>query len=119
MPYGIDETQWEAASEEMRRILHGCARGGRTITYGELASGIAAASLQPRSAGFFALLADVCDGEESSGRPCLGPLVVRKDTQMPGEGFFAPVEGSGDDRASRESYWESGLASVFEYWREA
>ena len=116
MPYGLADTQWDAARGEMRDALVRRARERRTVTYGELAAEIGAADLQPRSARFAALLNATCEDEVGEGRPMLGSLVVRKDTRVPGDGYFRCAEGIGRDAGDREAFWQAELDEVFEYW---
>jgi alkylated DNA nucleotide flippase Atl1 len=66
------------------------------------------------------LLAEVCSSEAQQGRPLLGSVVVRKDSHVPGEGYFRGAQrlgrfqgGSDEDK---QSFWLQELKRVHAYW---
>ena len=69
--------------------LKGVARSKSLITYSDIAPLVGVdirTSLGRREIG--RLIAEVCAHEVAHGRPMLGSVVVRKDTGMPGDGYF-------------------------------
>ncbi len=73
----------------------------------------------PDRAALGQLLQSVCKTECADGRPLLGSVVVRKDTGMPGEGYFKVARqlrpgGPTDDR----EFHRVELARVHEQWAE-
>lgn len=118
MPFGLPDAQWEAAAIEMRDILVERARERHTITYGVLARAIGAARLQPRSRGFTALLGAACAFEDSEGRPMIGSLVVKKDTGIPGAGYFRVARDLGHDVGDERAFWQAEVENVYTFWAE-
>ena len=52
-------------------------------------------------------------------RPLLSAVVVRKDTKMPGEGFWGLTyeAQSAKTGGDRRNFWESELNKVYGYWQ--
>ncbi len=103
--WGIPLQQWEAARASAREAVLERARTARTITYAELASAVSETGFRPRSWALMALLSEVCDLEDPVHGVWIASLVVRKDTGMPGEGYFAYAEREGFDTSDREAFW--------------
>ena len=68
-------------------------------------------------------MADILDGisraEHDAGRPLLSAVVIRRDKNMPGNGFFTLARSlhlhrDGDDL----QYWLEELRRVHDYWLE-
>ena len=66
------------------------------------------------------LLAEVCLSEAQQGRPLLGSVVVRKDSQMPGKGYFRGAQNlgkfHGGSDEDRRAFWLQELKRVHAYW---
>jgi len=89
-------------------VLHEAIRMRRTVSYSELA-GRAGPPLNKRSL-HRQLLRPLSERCRSSGLPDLAALVVRKDTGIPGGGWFEP--GQSLDPLGR---WAEALAECFAY----
>jgi hypothetical protein len=91
------------------------ARAKGMIYYSQIApvAGVGQRNLGP-------ILGEVCQSEVHQGRPMLGAVVVRKDSHMPGEGFFKGArklglfQGSTDKE--RREFWGQELKKVHGYW---
>ena len=58
--------------------------------------------------------------EHRNGRPLLSAVVVNKDTQMPGDGFFKLAKELGRYNASDDlECWSKELHRVYAHWRNA
>lgn len=97
------------------------ARSGGLICYGEVAP-LAGVDLNSgrgrREVG--CLLAEVCQNEVQQGRPMLGSVVVRKDTRVPGEGYFRGAQRlgkfQGQSYEDKRAFWLQELERVHAYW---
>jgi hypothetical protein len=111
--WGLDSDTWHAAVLEARVCLESCARSRRTIAYSELCRCIHTVSLRPYSWALMALLCEVASEVDVSRGLSLAALVVRRDTGMPGEGYFAGA-GHGVAPEARESEWRGDVARLWD-----
>ena len=95
------------------------ARSKSVITYSDIAPLVGVdirTSLGRREIG--RLIADVCAHEVEHGRPMLGSVVVRKDTGMPGDGYFEGACRLGrfdpDAKKDKRAFWAEELERVYE-----
>ncbi|MBC8100598.1 MAG: hypothetical protein H7Y11_14240 [Armatimonadetes bacterium] len=110
------DDDWQTLKADMRTLLIETARQQRTVTYSALAAQL---SLHHRAPAFHHLIRAVDADETAAGRPSLAALVVRKDTGIPGAGFYAgapmPPGGAAFDP---ERYWRAEFEQVCAYWGE-
>lgn len=94
------------------------AEKGETITYNELVAEIGG----PGRGYIGQVLREVCLREHKQGRPLLGALVVHKNSQYPGKGFWKspPVlESIGKCSMQQKiAFWENERQKVYEYWQK-
>lgn len=114
----LSDARWQDLKDEMRAILIGMARQRATITYADLAATITTAHLHHRAPHFHRLLREMDADETRAGRPSLAALVVRKDSGIPGAGFFADLPVSDGQSADLEAYWRAEFEQVCAYWGE-
>jgi hypothetical protein len=54
------------------------------------------------------------------GRPMLGSVVVRKDTGMPGDGYFRGAcrlgQFEADSKKDKRAFWAEELERVYDCW---
>lgn len=62
------------------------------------------------------LLDEACSGIDAERGVVHPALVVRANTGMPGEGYFAWCEHEGRDVSDREALWRADVARVFDAW---
>jgi len=109
--------------EMVRGKLRQAAKEGRLICYGEIASLVQIDIAGAQGRGELSqLLKEVCASETRSGRPMLGSLVVRKDTGMPGTGFFRGARRlgllAGESQEDERSFWTAEVERVRQYWTD-
>lgn len=119
------------AERLLRSILVGAARSDvdpGTLTYTQLGQQAAQRPewdfTSPMTVapfrGMGRALAHICTYEHGLGRPMITALVVRQETQRPGEGFAQLARelgrlGVGDDA---ELFWSEELLSVRAFWKD-
>ena len=108
-----------AAVDEMRAILIGYAKRRQTITYSELAPMISSASLHHRAPIFHKMLDIMSREDADQGMPSLASLVVRKDSGIPGMGYFAIGGHEGPVTEDFEAYWRRQFEELCDYWADA
>jgi hypothetical protein len=116
--WGIPLAQWEDARERARAAILQRAHAGETITYAELAHAVAVTGFRPRSWALMALLGEVCRDEDPVHDVWIASLVVRKDTGMPGDGYFAYAERDGFDTSDRAAFWREHAQQVWNAYRD-
>lgn len=107
-----------AVSGPLYERLCEVARRQDTIFYGEVAP---IAGVDTENPNFAALLGRLLDeinhAEAANGRPLLSAVVIGKENNMPGSGFFTCARQlrlySGKDDLK---FWLDELTSVHEYW---
>src|SRR4051812_35204452 len=114
--FGLTPGEWFAAKTELRTKLIEVARRASTITYEELASGLASVRLGPTAPALAWLLREISETEESRGRGLLTAVVVRKDTGLPGKGFFELARRHGRNATEQMQCWTEETAVVFAAW---
>ena len=114
MRYGYPLAQWERAKAEAKEHLVSCARRRTTTTYSELCEVVESARLRPYSFAMMAFLNEVCTEEDAAHGVMLASLVCRKDSGLPGEGYFRHAARLGRDTADREAYWRSEVVRIYE-----
>ena len=97
--------------EDIREKLIKVAKGKKTIYYSEL-------GINRRWVG--EIVGDISIYEREQGRPLLSAVVVRKDTKMPGEGFWGLTyeTQSAKTGVDRRNFWKSELNKVYNYWQK-
>jgi len=112
---------------EVRPYLARVAGEGRTITYKELQIEF---HLPRQQTG--EIVGKISEMEFSEDRPLLSAIVVRKDTRLPGVGFFGLPVGipqelgwqsqepspSSQKKARREAFARREQVRVFNFWRQ-
>jgi hypothetical protein len=111
--WGVPIATWEEAREHARAVLLARARAHETITYSELAAAVAETGFRPRSWALMALLGEVCRDEDPVHDVWIASLVVRKDTGMPGDGYFGYAEREGLDTSDRVAFWNDRVQRVW------
>jgi hypothetical protein len=108
-------------NQDLYEKLKEVARARSVITYSDIAPLVGVdirTSLGRREIG--RLIAKVCAHEVAHGRPMLGSVVVRKDTGMPGDGYFKGACRLGqfdpDGKKDKRAFWAEELERVHDYW---
>jgi len=63
------------------------------------------------------ILGEISECEHNQGRPLLSAIVIRKDTGMPGEGFFKLARQLNKFQGQDEqNFWKNELQAVYGTW---
>jgi hypothetical protein len=116
--WGVTLELWAEALATARAAILARARLGETITYSELAQAVSATGFRPRSWALMALLGEVCRDEDPVHDVWIASLVVRKDSGMPGDGYFAYAERDGFDTSDRAEFWRMQAQRVWNAYAE-
>ncbi len=115
--HGFSVADWDALKAEMRHLLVGIARVGVTVCYSDLAAMLTTAYVHHRAPYFHKLLDEMCREDAAAGHESLAALVVRKDSGMPGAGYFRIAAEQGADVSDPRAYWQSRFQAACDYWR--
>ncbi len=116
--YGFPSDAWERALEQAREHLIGLARRRSTTTYSDLCAAVTAIDLKPYSFAMVAFLNEVCSRANAERGVMLASLVTRKDTGLPGDGYFDFAGTLGRDTGERRAFWESEVERVYAAYAE-
>jgi hypothetical protein len=79
---------------------------------------VRAIRLRPYSFAMVAFLDEICSGPDAENGIVLASLVTRKDTGVPGEGYFAAAARAGCDVSDRGAFWSMQVERVYEAFAE-
>jgi hypothetical protein len=116
---GLNKSNWDEIKSELRHILIGLAKMGKTIFYSDLARQVTSAHIHHRAPAFDHILQDLCADEIAEGRPILGVVVVNKATGRCGDGFYKWASAQGYDTHDSEAFWQAEFARVVDYWQNS
>jgi alkylated DNA nucleotide flippase Atl1 len=107
--------------EAIYRTLKEVARAKKMVYYGDIAPLVGVDLNTGRGRREIGrVLAEVCESEARQGHPLLGSVVVRKDTNVPGKGYFNGARRlgklSGETREEELLFWRQELKSVHAHW---
>jgi molybdopterin synthase catalytic subunit len=115
--HGFAQSDWDAAKDEARQVMIGCAKSRQMIPYSDLVSRIKNIRLEAHDARLSHFLGEVATEEDELGRGLLTVVVVHKSGDMqPGPGFFELAQSRGRDTANIVECWVEELKKVFAYW---
>jgi hypothetical protein len=107
--------EWGEAKTRLLALLLDAATSQTTVTYGEAARVAFHGRFSARSGALMDLLGEVDSEQEAARGVMIASLVVRKDTGMPGEGYFAFADDElGRDVSDREAFWRDEVAAVWD-----
>lgn len=111
--YGFPRDAWATAKRQARDFLIGRAQERGTTTYSELCEVVSAVQLRPYSFAMMAFLNEVCAEEDAAHGVMLASLVTRRDTGLPGNGYFKFAAGLGRETTDREAFWRSEVERIY------
>jgi hypothetical protein len=111
--WGLPLQDWETAKAQAGEALVERARGRGTLTYSELCEAVTVARFRPYSWRLVALLDEICAEEDAEHGIILATLVVRRDSGLPGDGYFAALERLGRDVTDRLALWNEEAERVW------
>ncbi len=116
--FGFEETLWEAAKAEGKRILSRYAKLRQPVSYSDFVKKLQSIRLEPHDPPLANLLGEISTEEYSAGRGMLSALVVHKDNMLPGKGFFDLAKELGYDFTNNDDFWIEELNRVLDVWKE-
>lgn len=116
--YGFPRSDWEQAKEEAKSFLVTRAQERGTTTYSELCEVVTSVHLRPYSFAMMAFLNEVCAEEDAEHGIMLASLVARRDTGIPGKGYFRFAASLGRDVSDEEAYWRSEVERIYAAFAE-
>lgn len=111
--YGFPRADWELAKRQAEAALIARARERATTTYAGLCDEVTAIRLRPYSFAMVAFLDEICAEEDAANGIVLASLVTRKDTGLPGEGYFRHAARTGHDVSDRDAFWHEQTERVW------
>jgi hypothetical protein len=112
--WGMSDVEWAAACARLTALLASAASRRSTVTYGEAARVAFDGRFSARSGALMDLLGDVDSVEDERRGVMVASLVVRADSGIPGDGYFAFAANElGRDISDREAFWRSEVEAVW------
>ena len=113
--FGHDREHWANAKEEARRVLSDIAVTSKLIEYGELTKRIQSIRFEPRGDDFRRFLGQLSRESDATGLGMITAIVVHKEDQRPGNGFFTLAKELGRDISDGEE-WAREVGRVFRHF---
>ena len=101
----------------VRAALVAAARGGRVLTYSEALAALGFRFSRPKMRRLCRTLGEVDAAGRARGEPELAVLVVRASDGMPGDGWWAGLEGARCGGPGAAELVRERQAAVFAHWR--
>jgi hypothetical protein len=112
--WGHKRELWDAARAEARAVLEGIAKAKRKpIFYSDLTRRIVSINFQPDGHDFHALLGQLSEESDANDQGMLSALVVHKEDEQPGKGFFSLAKDLGRDISDPDKCWADELNLVY------
>jgi hypothetical protein len=113
--WGFTPQEWDAMRADLEYLLADVAARRSTVTYGEIARRVFGGRASARSGALMDLLGEVDEEADARLGVMVASLVVRADTGMPGEGYFAfAADELGRPVGDRRAFWEAEVADVWD-----
>jgi len=117
--FGYTIIEWENGKEELRNICIEVAKKQRTIFYSDVARKILSIAIEPSSHALADMLGEISKNENEADRGMLSAVVIGKENNIPGKGFFTLARTLGRNVFSDDEFWIEELKRVYDYWRES
>lgn len=115
----MTDDEWAVARDRLLDVLVSAASSRSTITYGEAAAVAFSGRFSARSGALMDLLGEVDEAVQAERSVMLASLVVRADTGMPGEGYFAFARDVlGRDVEARQDFWHAEANAVWSSYHD-
>jgi len=117
--WGFTPDEWAIARTRLTGLLSEVAAARSTITYGEVAKRALDGRVSARSGALMDLLGEVDSRTERSHGVMIASLVVRADSGIPGDGYFAFAEQKlGRTIVDRAAFWRAEVERVWDSFAE-
>jgi hypothetical protein len=112
--WGHRRDLWDKAKVEAKTVLEKTAKAkGRPLFYSEISRKISAINFQPDGHDLHGLLGQLSEESDQDGKGLISALVVHKDDERPGNGFFTLAKELRRDISDREKCWVAELECVY------
>ena len=111
--FGHLEELWDAAKEQARQVLAKSARKADVIEYGELTRRIQSIRFDAHGDDFRHFLGQLSWESDAAGQAMITAIVVHKDDQRPGVGFFSLAAELGRDVSDPDRCWSQEVERLF------
>jgi hypothetical protein len=113
--WGFSDEEWADARRAFEALLAEVGRAHSTVTYGEVARRVFGGRVSARSGALMDLLGEVDAEADARLGVMVASLVVRADSGIPGDGYFAfAAEELGRPIADRRAFWEAEVSRVWD-----
>ena len=113
--WGLSEAQWADAKIALTELLDSATSTRSTVTYSEAALASFGGRFSARSGALMDLLGEVDRAAWESTGLMPASLVVRKDSGIPGEGYFRFIgETLGIPPEEREAFWRREVLRLWD-----
>lgn len=113
--WGFSADEWAGALVSLTDLLSEVAQARSTITYGEVARRVFDGRVSARSGALMDALGEVDSQTERTRGVIIASLVVRADSGMPGDGYFAFAEEElGRTIVDRAAFWRAEVERVWD-----
>ena len=117
--YGFDETSWDLAKTEGKKILGDCAARRQMMPYSEFVRKLQSIRIDEHDPRLGHFLGEISTEESAAGRGMLSALVVHKRGDLqPGPGFFDLAQKLGHDTSDIVRFWIEEVKRVFAAWNQ-
>lgn len=116
-----EDEDWDRVRDQLRSTISAVARRQSLITYGALILDVPEIS-EPNSHALAEMLGEISFQCHADGLPLLSALVVYKDKNSPGPGFYEAAKKLGHSIGSNElvriDFWSSQVKKCHEQWAQ-
>jgi len=118
--WGFSDAEWADARRALEALLAEVGRARSTVTYGEIARRVFGGRVSARSGALMDLLGEVDTEADARLGVMVASLVVRADSGIPGDGYFAfAAEELGRPIDDRRAFWDAEVERVWEAYADA
>ena len=114
---GLKNKDRQKLKDEIKEIMVNQARTKTTIYYGELCRKIKSFTLSPDDPLLHTILGEISAESVKAGNGMLSVFAVRKDTDMPGRGFFSLAKDLGFKINKKERFVKEQIELVYNQYR--
>ncbi len=98
------------------------AEKGETINYGKIGDMMSLPQGQYMGQQVGIICDEINNDEHINGRPMLSAVVIRKDWEMPGDGFFECAKSlrkfDGNTEREKRIFWQNEIKKVYKEWQD-
>jgi hypothetical protein len=116
--WGHERGLWDKAKAEAQVVLEQIAKSkSRPIFYSELNRKISVINFQPDGHDFHGLLGQLSCESDNDSKGLISALVVRRENERPGHGFFTLAKELGRDISDLDKCWLTELERVYQAFK--